>query len=126
MTQNVIVQAVKILFIDLVGEILYFPIWWYTQGLKRTVLYVFNTIKNTNRNLAVGLMFKSLFKPMFGQYDREGRIISFFFRLILTFVRAIAFLVLVFIYLLMIIFWIFLPVVIVWGIYNNFNTLWKA
>ena len=126
MTQNIIVQAAKILLIDLIGELLYFPIWWYTQGLKRVVLYVFNSIKNTNRNLAVGLMFKSLFKPMFGQYDREGRIISFFFRLILTFARTIAFLILVAIYLLAIVFWILLPVAVVWGIYNNFNTLWKA
>jgi len=126
MKDNVIVQAIKILLIDLIGEILYFPIWWYTQGLKRTVLYVFNTIKDTNRNLAVGLMFKSMFKPMFGQYDREGRIISFFFRLILTFARSIVFLILVIIYLLMIIFWIFLPIVVAWMIYSNFNTLWKA
>ncbi|MFA6466798.1 MAG: hypothetical protein WCV71_02995 [Patescibacteria group bacterium] len=126
MTQNIIIQASKILLIDLIGEILYFPIWWYSQGLKRTVLYVFNSIKNTNRNLAVGLMFKSLFKPMFGQYDREGRIISFFFRLILTFARSIVFLILLCLYLLMIVFWIFLPVLVVWGIFNNFNTLWKA
>ena len=126
MTQNIIVQAAKILLIDLIGELLYFPIWWYTQGLKRVVLYVFNSIKDTNRNLAVGLMFKSLFKPMFGQYDRQGRLISFFFRLILTFARTIAFLLLVVIHLLVIVFWIFLPVVVVWGIYNNFNTLWKA
>ena len=82
MTQNIIVQAAKILLIDLIGELLYFPIWWYTQGLKRVVLYVFNSIRNTNKNLAVGLMFKSLGKPMFGQYDREGRLISFFFRFI--------------------------------------------
>ena len=126
MTQNIIVQATKILLVDLIGELLYFPIWWYTQGLKRVVLYVFNSIKDTNRNLAVGLMFKSLFKPMFGQYDREGRIISFFFRLILTFARTIAFLILVAIYLLAIVFWILLPVAVVWGIYNNINTLWKA
>ena len=126
MIQNVIVQASKILLIDLLGEILYFPIWWYTQGLKRTVLYVFVSIKNTNRNLAVGLMFKNLFKPMFGQYDREGRIISFFFRLILTLVRSIFFLVLAGLYLLMIVFWLFLPPIVFWGIFNNFNTLWKA
>ena len=126
MTQNIIVQATKILLVDLIGELLYFPIWWYTQGLKRVVLYVFNSIKDTNRNLAVGLMFKSLFKPMFGQYDRQGRLISFFFRLILTFARTIAFLILVAIYLLAIVFWILLPVAVVWGIYNNINTLWKA
>src|SRR3989344_7808394 len=126
MTQNVIVQAIKILLVDLIGEILYFPIWWYTQGLTRILAYVFDSIRNTNRNLAVGLMFKNLFKPMFGQYDREGRIISFFFRIILTFSRSIIFVLLVILYLLVIIFWLFLPVEVCWGIFNNFSSLWKV
>ncbi|MBU1203437.1 hypothetical protein KKH39_05335 [Patescibacteria group bacterium] len=126
MTQNIIVQATKSLVIDLIGEILYFPIWWYTQGLKKMVLYVINSIQNTNRNLALTLMLKSMFKPMFGQYDREGRIISFFMRLILIIVRLIFFILLSILYLSIIIFWIFLPIVAVWGILSNFSSLWKA
>lgn len=126
MKQNILVQSFKILLIDFIGEILYFPIWWYSQGLKRTALYVFNSIRNTNRNLAVGLMFKSLGKPMFGQTDRQGRIISFFFRIILTLYKSLAFLLLSSLYLLMIIFWIFLPLAVAWGIFNNFSTLWKT
>src|SRR3989339_842340 len=104
MTQNIIVQASKSLIIDLIGEILYFPIWWYGPGLKRTVLHVFKSIKNTSRNLALVIMFKSLFKPMFGQYDREGRIISFFMRLFLTLGRLLSFLAIVVIFLIIIIF----------------------
>lgn len=126
MTQSVIIQAVKILLIDLIGELLYFPIWWYSQGLKRIVIYVGQSIQNTNRNLAISLMFKNLFKPMFGQYDREGRIISFFFRLIITFFRSILFLLLVILYFLMIIFWIVAPIFVVWGISHNFSSLWKG
>ncbi|OGY93422.1 MAG: hypothetical protein A2406_00725 [Candidatus Komeilibacteria bacterium RIFOXYC1_FULL_37_11] len=126
MTQNVVIQAIKILLIDLIGEILYFPLWWYTKGLTKMFAYVFESIRNTNRNLAVGLMFKNLFKPMFGQYDREGRIISFFFRILLTFSRAIIFVLLVILYLLVIIFWLFLPVAVCWGIFNNFSSLWKV
>ncbi|MCD4761078.1 hypothetical protein K8R42_04230 [bacterium] len=126
MTQNVIVQATKSIFLDLIGEILYFPIWWYTQGLKRTALYIFNSIKNTSRNLALVVMFKSLFKPMFGQYDREGRLISFFMRIILTLARLILFIVLATLQLAMLVFWIILPALVVWGLVNNINVLWKA
>lgn len=126
MTQNIIIQAIRVLLVDLIGEILYFPLWWYTQGLTRIIAYVFNSIKNTNRNLAVGLMFKNLFKPMFGQYDREGRIISFFFRIILTFSRSVIFVGLVILYLLVIVFWLLLPVAVCWGIFNNFSSLWKS
>jgi len=125
MTQNIIITAIKSLFIDLIGEILYFPIWWYTQGLKRIVLYVWNSIKRTGRNLALPLMFKNMFNPMFGQYDRQGRIISFFMRLILTFSRLIMFVVLTIFHSIIIVFWIVLPLVVAWGIVNNFSILWK-
>lgn len=125
MTRNVLIQAIKTIIIDLVGEILYFPIWWYTQGLKRMILYVINSIRNTNRDLALTLMLKSMFKPMFGQYDKEGRIISFFMRLVLIIARLVLFILLSLAYLVIIIFWIFLPVVAVWGILVNFSSIWQ-
>ena len=126
MTQNIVIQAIKQIVIDLVGEILYFPVWWYTQGLMRTISYVIASIKNTNRNLALGLMFRNLLKPMFGQYDREGRLISFFMRIILILFRLVVFILLSILYLLIIIFWIFLPVVAVWGIIRNFSSIWTS
>jgi len=126
MQHNILVQSVKLLLIDLIGEILYFPIWWYTKGLKKIALYVFESIRNSKRNLAIGLLFKNFFKPMFGQYDREGRIISLFMRFFITLFWSILFLITTVLYTLLLIFWIFLPVVVSWGIYNNFSTLWKA
>ena len=125
MTQNVVLQAIKSIILDLVGEILYFPIWWYTQGLKGIFIYYINSVKNTNRSLALTIMFKNLFKPMFGQADREGRIISFFMRLILTISRFILFIVLVLVNSLIIVFWVLLPPVVVWGLMTNFSALWK-
>lgn len=126
MKQNILVQSTRLLLIDLIGELLYFPIWWYSQGLKRIILYVFASIKNTGRNMAIGILFKNLFKPMFGQYDREGRIISFFFRIIITLGKTLLFLLISIFNLLLIIFWIFLPLAVTWGIFNNFSTLWKV
>ncbi len=125
MTQNIVIQAIKSLVIDIIGEILYFPLWWYGQGLKQTALYVFRSVKNSNRDLALGLMLKSLFKPMFGQYDRTGRLISFFMRFILTFSRLVIFLLITIFYIVVIIFWLLLPVVVAWGLYNNSSILWK-
>ncbi|MBT6691183.1 hypothetical protein HOB10_02545 [Candidatus Parcubacteria bacterium] len=125
MTQNIIIQAIKSIFIDIIGEILYFPIWWYAQGLKRTTLWMWNSIVGSARNLALPLMFKNLFKPMFGQTDRQGRAISFVMRIILTLSRLIVFIVLLVFNLLVLIFWIVLPVVVAWGLATNIRELWK-
>jgi hypothetical protein len=125
MTQNIIIQAFKSFVIDLLKEVLYFPIWWYTAGLKRTVLYIWNSIRSSFNNLALPIMFKNLFKPMFGQYDREGRIISFFMRIILTISRLVVFILFIIFYILLLIIWVVIPIIIVWGIVNNFQLIWK-
>lgn len=125
MTQNVVAQAIKSIFLDLIWEILYFPIWWYGPGLKKVAIYTVNSIKNTEHSLAVGLMYKNLFKPMFGQYDRQGRFISFIMRSVLTLARTIAFIVLVVFNLVAIVFWIVLPIVVIWGIFFNLGAIWK-
>jgi hypothetical protein len=125
MTQNIVIQALKSIFIDIIGEVLFFPIWWYTQGLKRTTLWMWNSIIGSARNLALPSMFKSLFKPMFGQTDRQGRLISFFMRIILTISRLILFIILLFFNLLVLIFWIGLPMLVAWGLMTNFRALWK-
>ena len=125
MMQNVFIQALKSLVLDLIGEILYFPLWWYGSGLKQTILSVWRYIKNTSRDLGLVILFKNLFKPMFGQYDKEGRLISFFMRLVITFSKLIMFILLSLLYLTAIIFWIFLPPLVVWALIYNFATLWK-
>lgn len=125
MTQNVIIQAFKSFVIDLLKEVLYFPIWWYTAGLKRTVLYIWSAMRSSLYNLALPIMFKNLFKPMFGQYDREGRIISFFMRIILTITRSVVFIFFVIFYILLLIVWIVVPIIVVWGIVNNLQLIWK-
>lgn len=125
MTQNILWQSIKLIIIDLIGEVLYFPVWWYSQGLFKTAIYVFGSIKSTSRNLALSLMIKSLFKPMFAQYDRTGRIISFFMRLLLLVARSVFFIFTSVFYCLFLIFWIILPVFIVWGLTNNISIIWK-
>lgn len=125
MNKNIIIRAFKSLFLDWIGEILYFPIWWYTKGLKAIIMHVVNSINNTLRNLALPTMLKSMFKPMFGQYDRQGRIISFVMRIILIFSRLIIFIFLLIIYLIILIFWIVLPVIVVYQIRTNVSSLWS-
>lgn len=124
MTENIFIQTIKTLFIDLIGEILYFPIWWYTRGLKRIVLFIWSSIKKLSRNLSLKVMITSLFRPMFAQYDRAGRIISFFMRLILLISRIIVFVLFFIFYLALLIFWLGLPLLILIQLASNLRVLW--
>ncbi len=119
-----IVQSVKVLIWELFKEVIYFPIWWYTQGLKRHLLFIWRSIVNLNRNLSLGLMLKNIGKPMFGQYDREGRIISFFMRLILLISRTFVFVLFSLFYFILLAAWPVLPLIVAWLIVNNLDSLW--
>ena len=119
MVKSLLGQAIKSLFIDAILEIVYFPVWWYSAGLKNTILYSLNGIKNANNNLALIIMFKNIFKPMFGQYDRAGRIISFFMRFILLIFKLLIFLFFILFYIITILFWIILPIFTVYQIIFN-------
>lgn len=125
MSNNILLQAVRTLFLDFIGEILYFPIWWYTLGFKSVLLSFFHNLKEAQRNLGLGLLFRNIFKPMFGQSDREGRIISFFMRLLIVTYKSILFLAQTILYFLVIIFWLGLPVIVAWGLLYNAVGIWQ-
>ena len=76
-------KLLKYIFIDILAEIVYFPIWWYTRGLLKLVKNLFQELKNQSRALALGLWLKNLLKPMYGDCTREGRMVSFFMRVVI-------------------------------------------
>jgi hypothetical protein len=78
------------LLAEFVLDIIYFPIWWYTKGLAHAWRWCFNLLRNGNANLAPGLWLANLFVPMYGQFDLQGRIISFLMRLVQIFARTVA------------------------------------
>lgn len=105
--------VLRYFFIELVGDILYFPIWWYSAGFIQFLNSLINRLKDTERHLAIRLLAQNLFLPMFGQDDRQGRIISFFMRLVLLFGRVIYFCGFIIISLVLMIFWLALPIIII-------------
>ena len=117
MINNIFFKAFKVIFLEIIWEVIFFPIWWYTQGLKRVILYVWNSLKNSSRSLALPIMF--------GQHDREGRLISFLMRIILTISRVLVFIVLLILNIIILLIWILLPVVVIWLFITNFESLWK-
>jgi len=93
-------------------DIVYFPVWWYTTGAKRALLFCINLLKFGNAQFAPGLWLKNIFVPMFGQIDWQGRLVSFFIRLINVIGRTIALLVWFGIVVLLFLAWFILPVFI--------------
>jgi len=83
----VIVQQIAL---DFLLHMVYFPVWWYTDGLKRAGIYCINLLQSGNEILAPGLWLQNLFVPMFGQADWQGRIVSFFMRLVNVIGRSLA------------------------------------
>jgi len=80
--QNVAVKSFKFIFIDIIADFGYFPIWWYTTGLKQSFFRMLDTVRQADREMALSVWVKSIFKPMFGQYDWQGRLMSFFMRVV--------------------------------------------
>ena len=63
-------------FVDLV----YFPVWWYTGGAKRAVLFCYRLIQDGNAQFVPFLWLKNIFVPMYGQRDIQGFLMSVFVR----------------------------------------------
>ena len=118
MASNSIVKtATKLVLLDLIGDFFYFPIWWYTVGLKQVVTKVVNNIIATADHLALRLLLLNIFKPMFAQYDRVGRIISFFMRIVILIARLLYFFVYSIVQLLLLLAWLVLPLLIIYRLF---------
>jgi len=79
----------KLLF-EFFTDFLHFPLWWYTKGLLFFIKRLFDLFEEANIILAPGLWIKNIFVPMYGQYDWQGRIVSFFIRLFNFIFRSLA------------------------------------
>ena len=119
MTNNLFYSSLKFVLKDLIGDFLYWPIWWYSKGLINTVLFSLRSIRSWEEVLGVTIWAKNLFTPMYGQYDIEGRLISFFIRLIQLIVRSIILVILSILSLLPIVLWVVLPIVVFYYLYLN-------
>ena len=106
--------------IDLIQSFLYWPIWWYSAGLVGVIKFCGQEIIDQQARLGLMIWIKNIFTPMYGQYDIEGRIISFFVRLVSIIARFILLLVWIIIIFLILVVWISLPPLIIYEIFIFF------
>jgi hypothetical protein len=119
MAQKVTAGLFRDIFLDIIREILYFPIWWYTKGLALAANFSWQRIKNMEVRLGVKVWVVNIFKPMFGQRDIAGILISFFMRIFQIIGRTLVLFLWSLVMVLVFFAWIALPVIVVLGIILN-------
>lgn len=119
MSQNIAVIGIKYFFVDLIGGVVKFPLWWYTRGLKQTAAFCFGSIRNRWQGLGLGVWLKNLFVPMYGDTSFGGRIISFFMRGVVILGKGLLFILWSLLMLVvMVLYLVVLPGAILFIIYN--------
>ena len=108
------------LLTETIKDILFFPLWWYSRGLIQLVSGLKRFLINREKGLAFFIWVKNFFKPMYGQSDWQGRLISMGMRFFMIIFRGLALLFwlifCVFIFLL----WLALPVLAVFELMFQF------
>ncbi|MCH8049260.1 hypothetical protein IH979_00940 [Patescibacteria group bacterium] len=103
--------VLKYFFIDLIGGIIRWPVWWYTKGLVLVLQWAVNSVQGYARMLAISVWIKNIFVPMFGQRDWQSRLISFFMRVFQIIARGFVLIVWTLIIALLTVLYIALPIV---------------
>lgn len=101
------------LFLQFFLDILLFPLWWYTDGLRRVLVSLWYNFQDVNLMLSPGLWLKNIFKPMYGQTDIQGRLMSFFMRTVNIIGRSIALLFWFFLLFIILLLWLAMPVFLI-------------
>jgi hypothetical protein len=112
-------MLIKILNDSLLA-IFYFPLWWYSVGLLKVIKGSWNFIKDMEISLGFWIWIKNLFVPMFGQRDFAGRLISIFLRLFEIIFKGIILLIIIVIALVFVVFWLILPILVIYQIFSHF------
>jgi hypothetical protein len=116
---NLFLESLRLVFLNILGDFFYFPLWWYTVGFFRMLKKASLSLVEYERDLGIDIWIKNLFVPMYGQYDIAGRIISFFMRLAQIIGRTLVLLIWLLILLAFLAAWLVLPILIVWEIWLN-------
>lgn len=109
---NFLTYGLKIVFQTL-GNIIYFPFWWYSVGFVETIKKEAIFFRNQEKSLGFSVWLANIFVPMYGQADAAGRIISFFIRLVQIIARGLALLLWLALVIAGAILWLALPLLLI-------------
>ncbi|MFH0819113.1 MAG: hypothetical protein V1898_03925 [Patescibacteria group bacterium] len=122
---TLILNTIKFIAKDIVGNVFYFPIWWYTAGAFKILRRIKNDIQSFARELSIGILFRYLFKPMYGLTDFWSRVISFMVRIVHFAVLLIVTIIWVLILLFLFLIWLALPLFVVYNLLYQIGVVEK-
>ncbi len=64
------------ILLDCGREILYFPLWWYSRGIKLYWSWSWGKIKRVEDILAFSVLLKNIYRPLYGDYSFVGILIG--------------------------------------------------
>ena len=118
---NIVINGLKFIFIDIIGDFIYWPVWWYTTGLKDVLVFCGEQIRKTWRALALGIWLKNMFTPMYADRSLGGRAISFVMRIIILIWKLAWFLIWTVIVLALLVIWLGVLPGVVWMIWEQMS-----
>lgn len=108
--QSRVGAVARLVFVDLLGSIAWFPVWWYSTGILKVMASSRDALQYRARSYAFVIWIKNFFVPMYGQYDITGRFVSVFMRFVILVGRAIAYVVEALVYFFGIMLWAVAPI----------------
>lgn len=121
MTQNLVWKSLRYVLVEIILDFVYFPLWWYSHGLKKVALFFKHQVRNQAERLSLRILIVNLFNPMYGDYSKSGRIISFFLRIIVFGFKMILMFIWTIILLIVMVVYLLLPPFIIYNIVLNIS-----
>jgi len=100
----------RLVVVDLLGSVVWFPVWWYTTGLQRVIRSSIESLHYRSKSYGLKIWVQNFLVPMYGQYDLTGRLVSVFMRAVVLIGRSIALFVEALVYGLGVFVWVIVPV----------------
>ncbi len=82
--------VMRLLLIDIVGSVAWFPLWWYTLGLSHVAGHFLQSLRYRAQSYSLRIWMRNFFVPMYGQHDITGRLVSVFMRFVVLVGRVFA------------------------------------
>lgn len=109
-------QTLRFIVSDLILNVLYFPVWWYTTGALRVLRLIGRELQSFTESFRLRTLFQFLWQPMFGLTDPWSRVISVGVRLGHFFVLSLFTLVYTIMLFALFLVWLLLPAFIVYNV----------